>query len=107
MYKWGVDYHLPLFYPDAGFANILYLLRVRASLFYDDTRAEDFYSNGNKFTASFRSAGAQINFDTKWWNEANASIGIRYSHLIDDNLFGGSGRNRWEIILPVNIFNQQ
>ena len=106
MYKWGVDYHLPLFYPDAGFANILYLLQVRASLFYDDTRAEDFYSNGNKFTASFRSAGAQINFDTKWWNEANASIGIRYSHLIDDNLFGGSGRNRWEIILPVNIFNQ-
>ena len=42
MYKWGVDYHLPLFYPDAGFANILYLLRVRASLFYDDTRRRTF-----------------------------------------------------------------
>ena len=102
MYKWGVDYHLPIFYPDAGFGNILYLLRVRANLFYDDTRVNDFRNNSR----SFRSVGAQINFDTKLWNEANASVGIRYSHLFDDDLFGSSGRNRWEIILPVNIFNQ-
>jgi hypothetical protein len=106
MYKWGVDYHLPLFYPDAGFGNILYFLRLRADLFYDDTGVNDFLTNGNKFTAAFRSAGAEITFDTKLWNEAKASIGIRYSHLFDDDLFGSSGRNRWEIILPVNIFNQ-
>jgi hypothetical protein len=106
MYKWGIDYHFPLFYPDAGFGNIFYLLRVTGNLFYDNTKAHDFYSNGNKFVANFRSTGAEINFDTKWWNEANISIGIRYSHLLDANLFGGSGRNRWEIILPVNIFNQ-
>ena len=83
MYKWGIDYHLPVCYPDAGFGNIVYLLRVRANLFYDDTQANDFFRNGNKFAASFRSAGAEITFDTKWWNEANASIGIRYSHLFD------------------------
>jgi len=106
MYKWGLDYHLPVVYPDAGFANVIYLLRVRASLFYDDTRGNDFVNNGNKFTARFRSSGAEITFDTKWWNEAKASIGIRYSHLFDANLFGSSGRNRLEIILPVNIFNQ-
>ena len=106
MYKWGVDYHLPIFYPDAGFGNILYFLRVRANLFYDNTQANDFFSNGNKFVAGFRSAGAEITFDTKLWNEANASVGIRYSYLFDDDLFGSSGRNRWEIILPVNIFNQ-
>jgi hypothetical protein len=106
MYKWGVDYHLPVFYPDAGFGDIFYLLRVRGNLFYDDTYAKDFFTNGNKFTASFRSAGAEINFDTRWWNEAIVSVGIRYSHLFDDDLFGGNGRSRWEIILPVNIFNQ-
>lgn len=92
--------------PDAGFADIFYLLRVRANLFYDDTYAEDFLANGNKFNASFRSTGTEIYFDTKWWNEANVSIGVRYSRLLNDDLFGGSGRNRWEIILPVNIFNQ-
>ena len=69
-------------------------------------RHNDFFNNGNKFTAGFRSAGAEITFDTKWWNEGDASIGIRYSRLLDDDLFGGTGRNRWEIILPVNIFNQ-
>jgi hypothetical protein len=106
MYKWGADYHLPIFYPDAGFGNILYLLRVRADLFYDHTRANDFFSNGDKFAARFRSAGAEITFDTKLWNEANASIGIRYSRLFDDDLVVSRGRSRWEIILPVNIFNQ-
>ena len=106
MYKWGVNYSFPIMYPDAGFGNIIYLLRVRSNLFYDDTRANDFYNNGNKFKASFRSTGSEIYFDTKWWNEASVSIGVRYSYLLDDDLFGGSGRNRFEIILPVNIFNQ-
>ncbi|MGH2566596.1 MAG: hypothetical protein ACRDE5_18900, partial [Ginsengibacter sp.] len=106
MYKWGVNYSLPLVYPDAGFGNIVYLLRVRANLFYDHTRAKDFYSNGNKFSALFRSTGAELYFDSKWWNEASITIGLRYSRLFDNDLFGGSGRNRFEIILPLNIFNQ-
>ncbi len=106
MYKWGINYHFPLAYPDAGFGNIFYLLRVRANLFYDATYINDFYRNGNSFRADFRSAGAEINFDTKWWNQANVSIGFRYSYLLDQDLFGNSGSSRWEIILPVNIFNQ-
>ena len=100
MYKWGVDYDLPLLYPDAGFGNIVYLLRVRADLFFDNTQARDFFNNGNRFEAGFRSTGVEITFDTKWWNEGAASVGIRYSRLLDDDLFGGTGRNRWEIILP-------
>ncbi len=106
MYKWGIDYHLPLFYPDAGFADIFYLLRIRANLFYDDTHAKDVFDNGNKFAANFRSAGAEITFDTKWWNEKVLSIGMRYSRLLNNDLFGSTGRNRWEVILPVNIFSQ-
>lgn len=106
MYKWGINYHLPLAYPDAGFGNIFYLLRVRANLFYDDTYINDFYRNGTSFNPDFRSAGAEINFDTKWWNQANVSIGFRYSYLLDRDLFGATGNSRWEIILPVNIFNQ-
>ncbi len=106
MNKWGINYDLPLAYPDAGFGNIAYLLRIRANLFYDETHVNDFYTNGNSFAAKFRSAGTEINFDTKWWNEARVSIGLRYSYLFDTDLFGASGRNRWEIILPVNIFNQ-
>lgn len=102
MYKWGINYHLPLAYPDAGFGNIVYLLRVRANVFYDDTEVKDFRFN----KGTFRSTGTEINFDTKWWNEVNVSFGIRYSRLLDKDLFGDKGYNRWEIILPVNILNQ-
>ena len=106
MYKWGINYHLPIACPDWGFANIFYLLRVRDNLFYDDTEVNDFYTNRNDFSASFRSVGTEINFDTKWWNEVNVSFGIRYSRLLDKDLYGAKGSNRWEIIVPVNILNQ-
>jgi len=106
MLKWGIDYHFPIAYPDAGFGEILYLMRIRGDVFYDDTRAKDFSATGAGFNARFRSAGAEVYFDTKWWNETPISFGLRYSRLLDEDLFGGTGRNRLEIILPVNIFNQ-
>jgi hypothetical protein len=106
MYKWGINYHFPIACPDFGFADIFYLLRVRANLFYDDTEVKDFYTNNNNYSAAFRSTGTEINFDTKWWNEVDVSFGIRYSRLLDKDLFGAKGSNRWEIIVPVNILNQ-
>jgi len=106
MYKWGINYHLPLALPDWGFADIIYFLRVRANLFYDDTEVKDFYSNKTPYSAGFRSTGTEIYFDTKWWNQVNISFGIRYSRLLDKDLYGGTGYNRWEIILPVNILNR-
>jgi hypothetical protein len=106
MFKWGANYHLPLFYPDAGFANIVYLLRLRANLFYDHTHVNDFFSNGKPFEADFRSTGAELYFDTKWWNAAPVTFGIRYSYLLDNDLFGGAGKNRWELVLPFNLFDQ-
>jgi hypothetical protein len=32
------NYHLPLLYPDWGFGNIVYFLRVRGNAFYDFTK---------------------------------------------------------------------
>lgn len=107
MFKWGATYHLPLFYPDAGIANIIYFSRIRGNVFYDETDANDFYSSGGVFKANFRSVGGEVYFDTKWWNQAVLTFGIRYSHLLDPDIFGTNGNsNRWELILPVNIFQQ-
>ena len=106
MYKWGANYHLPLAYPDFGFANIVYFQRIRANLFYDYTLGKVPYTNGARINTSFRSTGAEIFFDTKWWNELPLNFGLRYSHLLDRDLFGGTGSERFEFVLPVNLFQR-
>jgi hypothetical protein len=102
--KAGVNYHFPIAYPDAGVANTIYFLRLRANLFYDYTHASDFYTDGTKFKADFRSTGAEMYFDTQWFNQVPITFGVRYSHLLNNNLFGGNGRNVVELIVPVSIF---
>ncbi|MGY3211684.1 hypothetical protein [Mucilaginibacter sp. HD30] len=104
MNRIGINYHLPLFYPDAGLAQTVYFMRIRANLFYDYTRASDKFSNGTPFSVDFRTAGAELYFDTKWFNQHPLTFGLRYSYLMDDDIFGGLGKNRIELILPVSFF---
>jgi hypothetical protein len=102
MWKIGVNYHLPLLYPDWGFGNIVYFLRVRGNAFYDHSQIKSLRT-GAKF--NFRSTGAEIFFDTKWWNEYEVTFGIRYSQLADGALLG-QGPHQWEFILPVNLLGR-
>jgi len=104
MNKIGASYHFPIAYPDWGLANTFYVLRIRGDAFYDYTRATDFFTNGAQFKGTFRSTGGEIYFDTKFFNSASISFGLRYSYLIDRDIFGGTGRNRFELIVPVTIF---
>jgi hypothetical protein len=102
MYKLGVNYHFPLLYPDMGVGNIVYFLRLRANAFYDYTDVKIYRGNGH---VQLRSAGGELFFDTKWWNEYPVSFGIRYSHLTD----GWRQRlspNQWEFILPINLLGR-
>jgi hypothetical protein len=102
MYKLGVNYQLPVFYPDWGFANLLYFQRIRANGFYDYTSAKARLNNILTEIKS-RSTGAEIYFDTKIWNAYPVSFGIRFSHLLDKDLVNSSVKNRWEIIIPVKL----
>jgi len=104
MNKVGANYHFPIAYPDAGFGNAFYLFRIRGNAFYDDTYATDFYSDGSKFKGTFRSAGAEVYLDGQLFNEGAVSFGFRYSYLLDPDIFGGTGRSRFEIIVPVTVF---
>ncbi|MEO7767177.1 MAG: hypothetical protein ABIS01_07115, partial [Ferruginibacter sp.] len=72
MYKMGANYHFPLWYPDWGFGNILFFQRIRANAFYDHTIAHA-RVNGQLTDIKNRSAGAEIYFDTKAWNELPVS----------------------------------
>lgn len=100
MWRISGNYHFPLLYPDWGFANILYLQRVRANFFYDFARV---YSRDKTITRDQRSAGVEMFVDTKWWNQYPLSFGFRASYLLDPDQFDGRTGMRYELILPVNI----
>jgi hypothetical protein len=102
MYKFGVNYHFPLVYPEFGIGSIVYFMRMRANGFYDYTDIKYFRRD---LHLQFRSAGAELFFDTKWWNEYPVSFGIRYSRLSDGELMG-LGPNQWEFILPINLLGR-
>ena len=102
MYKLGVNYQLPVVYPDWGFANLLYFQRIRVNAFYDYTNAKARVNN--ILTEIINSStGAEIYFDTKIWNAFPVSFGVRFSHLLNKDLLNPTVKNRWEIILPIGL----
>ncbi|HEX5652157.1 MAG TPA: hypothetical protein VFX58_03730 [Chitinophagaceae bacterium] len=102
LWRLSANYHLPLFLPDWGFANILYIQRIRANLFYDFQRL---FSNDKRLTADLRSTGIELYADTKWWNQYPLTFGIRISRILDDDPLARNARNSnlFEFILPVSI----
>jgi hypothetical protein len=101
MWKWNVNYHFPIIYPDLGIANIVYFQRIRGNIFYDDMYLKSLRTG--KIT-NLRSAGTEIYFDTKWWNQQPVSFGVRYSRLFDNRLVNPNlNPNQWEFILPLNL----
>lgn len=105
MFRWALNYHFPVAYPDWGMANIVYFLRLRANLFYDHTRVWDYARNGQAISGNFRSLGIEFYFDTKWWNQQPVSFGMRYSRLLDPKN-AGQRADQWEFVLPVNLISR-
>jgi hypothetical protein len=103
MYKAGINYNFPIAYPDAGFADFYYLQRIRLNPFYDYTYTTD-YADKIKFKNTFQSAGLEVYFDSMFFNQESVSFGFRYSYLVNPDVFGPPGRNRFEIIVPVTVF---
>jgi hypothetical protein len=99
MWKLSANYHFPLLYPDWGFANLVYFLRVRSNLFYDFSRV---YSNDKTRSLDLRSTGAEVYFDTKWWNQLPVTFGFRYSYLLDHETTG-SKKGLFEFIIPLDL----
>jgi hypothetical protein len=96
----SVNYHFPVAYPERGWAQLVYLLRVRSAVFYDHTIG---ISRRTGLQRTFNSVGTEWYFDTRWWNQLPVSIGFRYSRLLQPEFVPSGSANRWEIILPVNL----
>lgn len=101
MWRLGANYHFPIVYPDWGFGQLLYFLRIRGNGFFDYTVGKSLRTG---LTRNFNAAGGELFFDTRIWNQLPVTFGIRYSRLLDSELVGPTQPNRWEFILPVNLF---
>lgn len=102
MWRLSANYHFPIVYPDWGFGNLLYFQRIRGNVFFDFSRL---YSKNKLVTRDLRSLGAEIYFDTRWWNEYPLTFGLRASHLLDNDLVPGrlAGSNWLEFVVPIVI----
>lgn len=101
MWRLGANYHFPMLYPDWGFGHLVYLLRLRANIFYDYTVVK---SLRTQTTRPFAATGIELFADTRIWNQLPITIGVRYSRLLHAEFSGNNNRNQWEIVLPVNLF---
>lgn len=102
MYKLAANYHFPIVYPDGGIPGLIYFTRIRANMFYDYNNAKA-RVNGTLTEIINRSVGTEIYFDTKIWNSLPVSIGVRFAHLLDMDLINPIVKNKWEILIPINL----
>ncbi|MBZ4187756.1 PQQ-like beta-propeller repeat protein [Niabella beijingensis] len=93
-------YHLPLWYPDWGFGNILYLQRLRGAAFYDYTAVK---GKQTGYYRGLQSAGIEIYADTQWWNQHPLTFGFRTGRLLTRDPVTPGRSWFYEFILPVSI----
>ena len=90
IYTATADYKLPLLYPDINFFELVYLKRLKISLFGDFTRLEGNYYHNGKISGTFvkdiTSVGAELTADANLLRfYAPADIGFRTSYLPELN----------------------
>ncbi|MBV6647418.1 MAG: hypothetical protein KI790_18310, partial [Cyclobacteriaceae bacterium] len=99
IWKVGVNYALPLFYPDIALGPLAFIKRVKVNFFYDHSESTtddipinelapisdvSFTGSFNGSTRTFRSVGAELTFDTRLFRLLEVDMGVRYSYLLDD-----------------------
>jgi hypothetical protein len=96
----SVNYHMPLFYPDFGFAGLLYLSRVRSNFFYDFSMTNPVQQDKEFTSEMYRSAGGEIFLDLQGFNNRALQIGVgmRTSYRFDQDPLEGGEPLSFEII---------
>jgi len=92
MYSFSADYKLPLFYPDWSLGGLVYLKRLKASLFADySSQKGDLYTRGEKtgnFSRSLSSYGVELSGDMHFLRfYAPVEMGVRMAYLPGEKNF--------------------
>ncbi len=87
--KYGLNYTLPLLYPDLSIGPVVYIKRIHTNIFYDrmDYNA-DFYSGGVHYVGdlSLESTGIELGFETNFMRFFfPITPTVRYSYRLPNN----------------------
>jgi hypothetical protein len=93
-YRLGLTYGFPLFYPDIGFGNILYVPRIRLQSFFDVAYSDSFEA----VSSHMSSTGAELLID---FYLGTFTLGLRYARLLTG--FEGNP-NKFEVFIPSQKF---
>lgn len=99
IYRIGVNYQLPIAYPDFGFGGLIYFNRVRTNLFADISKLG--MESGQ---LDMNSVGLELIFDVKVLNIESFSFGLRWSYRLqeDPSYTVDPSRSKFGIFVPVN-----
>lgn len=99
----GFNYHMPIAYPDLGFAGIIYFKRIRTNFFFDYCTASYTSKAENQNSTQLNSTGAEFLFDLHFFNLSPIySVFLRYSTLLNENYQNKNTKDGvWEIGFPL------
>ncbi len=90
VYRLGINYQLPLVYPEIGLAGITYFKRVRLNAFYDRST---FVIDQYDFSGSENSVGGQLLFDNTWLNTQDITIGAEFAYRLNQDIFSNDAND--------------
>ena len=101
--KIGFNYHMPIAYPDLGFAGIVYFKRIRTNFFFDYCAASYTSKVKNINSTQLNSTGVELLFDLHFFNLSPIySVFLRYSTLLNENYQNKNTESGvWEIGFPL------
>ena len=90
VYRFGLNYQLPVWYPDVGALGVYYLKRVRLNPFFDHgryslTQLEDAGLDPGQV---INSAGLTVFIDGTIFNFADVAFGLEFSRRLSNHAFG-------------------
>ncbi len=98
IYKSTLKYFLPLFYPEKGIDNVIFLKRIYTSLFASS--AKSIINRNNHLAVREHNAlGNELIFDYNLMDSIEFKVGLRYSYA-----FNKSFKHQFDIFIPFSKF---
>ena len=95
--KFGINYHLPLLYPDIPIGGLAFIKRVKANVFYDRAQLKAEFPFTNTWIQ--HSTGIEMTFDVRFLRLLEVDFGFRYSRLLGDSFLPRGGKNQFDFLL--------